>query len=119
LILTVLSSSIVLNKRAGYIIASLSSIFYGILLDLQFYGMLPVEYEGVMNEKQFLFNIFIHIIALYITAYLSGYLSYSLEKTVEKLEEKDSSLKDLELFNTKVMKAFQADYLQPISTELS
>ena len=105
LILTVLSSSIVLNKRAGYIIASLSSICYGILLDLQFFGMLPVEYEGVMNEQQFLFNIFIHIISLYITAYLSGYLSYSLEKTVEKLEAKDSSLKDLEFFNTKVIES--------------
>lgn len=105
LILTVLASSIVLNKKAGYIMASLSSIFYGLLLDLQFYGMLPVEYEGVMNEKQFLFNIFIHIIALYITAYLSGYLSYSLEKTVEKLEEKDSSLKDLEFFNTKIIES--------------
>ena len=105
LILTVLSSSIVLNKRAGYVIASLSSIFYGILLDLQFNKMLPVEYEGVMNEKQFLFNIFIHVISLYITAYLSGYLSYSLEKTVEKLEERDSSLKDLEFFNTKVIES--------------
>ena len=105
LILTVLSSSIVLNKRAGYVMASLSSIFYGILLDLQFYRMLPVEYEGVMNEKQFLFNIFIHIISLYVTAYLSGYLSYSLEKTVEKLEEKDSSLKDLEFFNTKIIES--------------
>ena len=73
LILTVLSSSIVLNKRAGYVIASLSSIFYGGLLDLQFYRMLPVGYEGVMNEKQFLFNIFIHIISFYITAYLGGY----------------------------------------------
>ena len=58
-----------------------------------------------MNEKQFLFNIFIQIVALYITAYLSGYLSYSLEKTVEKLEEKDSSLKDLEFFNTKVIES--------------
>ena len=105
LILTVLSSSIVLNKRAGYIIASLSSILYGILLDLQFYQKLPVEYEGVMTEKQFLFNIFMHIIAFYITAYLSGSLSHSLEKTVRKLEEKDSDLKDLELFNTKVIES--------------
>ena len=105
LILTVLASSIVLNKRAGYIMASLSSIFYGLLLDLQFYGMLPVDYQGVMNEKQFLFNIFIHITSLYITAYLSGYLSYSLEKTSEKLKEKDSSLKDLEFFNTKIIES--------------
>ncbi len=105
LILAVLSSSIVLNKRAGYIMASLSSILYGLLLDLQFYRILPVEYEGIIAEKQFLYNIFIHILALYITAYLSGYLSYRLEKTVEQLEEKDSSLKDLELFNTKVIES--------------
>ncbi|PKL52363.1 MAG: hypothetical protein CVV37_01695 [Nitrospira bacterium HGW-Nitrospira-1] len=105
LILTVLSSSIVLNKRAGYIMASLSSIFYGILLDLQFYKILPIAYEGAMEGKQFLFNIFTHIIALYVTAWLAGYLSYSLEKTAEKLEEKDSSLKDLEVFNAEVIES--------------
>ncbi len=105
LILTVLSSSIVLNKRAGYVIASLSSICYGVLLDLQFYRMLPIEYDGVMEEKQFLFNIFMHVISLYITAYLAGYLSYSLEKTVKKLEERDSNIKDLEFFNTKVIES--------------
>ena len=105
LILTVLSSSIVLNKRAGYVMASLSSIFYGILLNLQFYRMLPVDYEGIMGVKQFLFNIFMHVISLYVTAYLAGYLSYNLEKTVEKLEEKNSNIKDLEFFNTKVIES--------------
>lgn len=105
LILTVLSSSIVLNKRAGYILASLSSIFYGTLLDLQFYKMLPIEYEGLMEGKQFLFNISMHVISLYITAYLAGYLSHSLEKTVEKLEEKNINIKDLEFFNTKVIES--------------
>ena len=105
LILTVLSSSIVMNKRAGYIIASLSSILYGTMLDLQFFQMLPIEYEGVVTEKQFLFNVFMHIIAFYSTAYLAGYLSHSLEKTVRKLEEKDTHLKGLELFNTKVIES--------------
>lgn len=105
LILNVLSSSIILNKRAGYIMASLSSILYGSLLNLQFYRILPVGYDGLITEKQFLYNIFIHILALYMTAYLSGYLSYRLEKTVKQLEEKDSSLKDLALFNTKVIES--------------
>jgi len=105
LILTVLSSSIVVDKRAGYIIASLSSILYGTLLDLQFYRMLPIGYEGIMEEKQFLFNISVHVISFYITAYLAGYLSYSLEKTVEKLEAKNSDIKDLEFFNTKVIES--------------
>jgi len=105
LILTVLSSSIVLNQKAGYIVASISCILYGTLLDLQFYGLIPIPYEGTMLEKQFLYNIFIHIISLYATAYLAGYLSSRLEKTVEKLAEKDTHLRDLELFNMKVIES--------------
>src|SRR4030043_2073123 len=38
LILTIISSSIVLNKRAGYLTATLSSILYGLLINFQFYG---------------------------------------------------------------------------------
>jgi two-component system, NtrC family, sensor histidine kinase PilS len=105
LILTVLSSSILLNKRAGYVMASLSSIFYGLLLDLQYYNLLPIPHEAFNYEREFLYNIFIHTLSLYITAYLSGYLSSSLEKTVQKLKEKDTHLKDLEFFNREVIES--------------
>ncbi|MEC4676450.1 MAG: ATP-binding protein [Nitrospirota bacterium] len=105
LILTVLSSSIVLNKNAGYITASLSGILYGTLIDLQFYNLLPIPYEKTVLENEFLYNIFIHILSLYVTAYLGGYISHRLERTVLKLEEKDSHLKDLELFNTEVIES--------------
>lgn len=104
LILTVLSSSIVLNKKAGYVIASISGILYGALLDLQFYHVLQVPHEPTA-EKVFLYNIFVHVLALYLTAYLSGYLSSRLEKTARKLEEKDVYVKDLELFNLKVIES--------------
>ncbi len=105
LILTVMSSSIVLNQKAGYIVASMSCILYGTLLDLQFYRLIPIPYEGTMLEKQFLYNIFIHTISLYVTAYLAGYLSSRLEETVEKLAEKDTHFRDLEVFNTKVIES--------------
>ena len=106
LILNVFSSSIVLNKKAGYVIASLSSILYGLLIDLQFYNkLLPLIPEDSIPEKEFLYNIFIHILSFYITAYLGGYLSHRLERTVQKLEEKDTHLKDLELFNIKVIES--------------
>ena len=104
LILTVLSSSIVLNKKAGFVTASLSGILYGGLLDLQYYGVLNIPHT-VISERQFLYNIFIHILSLYITAYLSGNLTSRLEKTSRKLEEKVTNLKDLELFNMKVIES--------------
>jgi len=105
LILTVISSSTVLNRRAGYVIASMGSILYGILLDLQFYRVLPLDYPGVMQEKQFIYNIFIHTVSLFATAYLTGYLATRLEKTEERIEEKDIHLRELELFNVKVIES--------------
>jgi len=104
LILTVLSSSIVLNKKAGFVTASLSSILYGMLIDLQYYGILNIPHS-VLSERLFLYNIFIHIVSLYLTAYLSGNLSSRLEKTSQKLEEKATHLRDLELFNMKVVES--------------
>jgi two-component system, NtrC family, sensor histidine kinase PilS len=103
LILTVISSSIVLNKRAGYFIAILSSILYGALVNLQFYNVLPLTIGEIIEEKNYLSNIFVHTIAFYLTAYLSGYLSSRLEKTVKKLEEKVMDLRDLEYFNREVI----------------
>lgn len=103
LILTVISSSIVLNKKAGYVTATLSSILYGLLINFQFHGLLPLAAGDVAEGRSYVYNIFVHIISLYLTAYLSGYLSSRLEKTEQKLEEKDIDLQDLEFFNRAVV----------------
>ncbi len=105
LILTVLSAGIMLNRKAGYIMASIGSILYGALLDFQFYRLIPVAYAGEIHEGQFFYNIFIHTVSLYGTAYLAGYLSSNLERAEEKLEQKDSYLRDLEFFNMKVIES--------------
>ncbi len=105
LILTIISSGIILNKRAGYITATCSSVLYGVLINLQFYMLLPMISEGITEEKDYLYNIFVHIISFYLVAYLSGYLSSRLEKTVKKLEEKDIDLRHLEFFNREVVES--------------
>src|SRR4030042_3609518 len=74
LVLTVIASSIVLDKRAGFVIATLSSIFYGALINLQLYGFLTAGNGGVVRESEYIYKIFVHVIFFYLTAYLSGYL---------------------------------------------
>jgi len=101
--LTVMSASTVLNKRAGYIIATFNSILYGAIIDLQYYKLLPVEYDITLTEKDFLYNIFAHISAFYLVAFLSGYLASRLEKTVEALEQTDSDLKELTFFSEELI----------------
>jgi two-component system sensor histidine kinase PilS (NtrC family) len=103
LVLTILASSIILNKRAGFIVATLSSILYGTLVNLQLYDYLPATSEGFMEAKDYLYKIFLHTIFFYLTAYLSGYLSSRLEKTAQKLEEKNLDFRDLEFFNREVV----------------
>lgn len=101
--LTVMSASTVLNRRAGYIIATFNSILYGTIIDLQYYNLLPIEYDLMLTEKDFLYNIFAHISAFYMVAFLSGYLSSRLEKTTQALEQTDSDLKELALFNKELI----------------
>lgn len=103
LILVVISSSIVLNKWAGYFIASLSSLLYISLAINEVYNFLPSLTFDTGEEKNYLYKVFVHIISFYLTAYLSGYLSSRLEKTVKKLEEKDFDFRDLEFFNKEVI----------------
>jgi two-component system sensor histidine kinase PilS (NtrC family) len=105
LILTVISSSIVLNKSAGYIIATCSSVLYGLIVTLPFYRSPPIISEGLTDEKDYLYKLFVHIISFYLTAYLSGYLSSRLEKTTQKLEKKDLDLRDLEFFSREVVES--------------
>ncbi len=103
LILVVISSSIVLDKKAGYFIATLSSFLYLAIAINQFYNFVPSLGYSSGEEKNYLYKVYVHIISFYLTAYLSGYLSSRLEKTVRKLEEKDFDLRDLEFFNKEVI----------------
>jgi len=105
LIISILASSIVLNQKAGFITATISSILYGMLINLQFYGVLPVARDPFTEAKDYFYKIFIHIIFFYLTAYLSGYLSSRLEKTEQKLEEKNIDIRDLEFFNQEVIES--------------
>lgn len=116
MLLTVMASAIILDKKAGYIIATLCSILYGLMIDLQFYRVIPIDYDFAVKEKDFLYNIFSHISALYLTAFLTGYLSSRLEKTSKKLAETDLDLKDLAVFNKELIENLPSGLL---TTDLS
>ncbi len=96
LILNVISAAIVAGRRAGYLAATLSALLYGVLLDAQFNLAIPAPYEPITAAKAFLFNLFSHITALYLTAFLMGIL-------VRRLERQATSIMDLTAFNREVI----------------
>jgi two-component system sensor histidine kinase PilS (NtrC family) len=102
--LSILSAGIVLNRRACYIIATLSSILYGLLLDLQYYKII-ISTVSFFSEKDFFYTIFAHFIAFYLVAFLSGYLSDKLHKATVSLKERDTVLSDLKAFSRYIIES--------------
>ncbi|GBD98881.1 sensor protein ZraS [bacterium BMS3Abin07] len=103
LLLTVISSSIVIDKKAGYVMAAVAGIIYGVAIDLQYYQVIPVAYSKALAEKDFLYNIVINILAVYLTAYLIGHLTSGLETTKRRLDEKSINLRELSHFHSDVI----------------
>ncbi len=100
--LAVIGASIFLGKRGGYYTASLSSIAYGVLIDLDFYGVLPARYEvyaSVANPswEDALRTSATNILAFFTVAYLTGHLAERTAAVEKELEEREVDYEKLEV----------------------
>lgn len=100
--LTVIGASIFLGKRGGYYAASFSSIAYGVLIDLDFYGALPVKYEvfaSVTNPswEDALRTAATNILAFFTVAYLTGHLAERTAAVERELVEREVDYEKLEV----------------------
>ena len=110
-LLSIISAAIVIDRRACYIIATLSSLCYGVLIDLQFYNVITTSTNVLFTEKYYFYNIFAHITAFYLIAFLSGYLSDKLHRATVRLEERDAVLSDLKAFSRDVIESMPSGIL--------
>jgi two-component system, NtrC family, sensor histidine kinase PilS len=103
--LTIISASILLYRRGGYLSASLTSILYGAMLDMQYYNVPGFVRSQNFSEEQVLYRVFISILSFYIVAFLSGYLSDRLRKTRQELREKSIDFEDLRVFQEHILRS--------------
>lgn len=103
LLLIIIAAGTIIGKKAGFVIAVLSSICYGLLVDMQYWQILKLPYSLDLYEKDFFYNIFSNILAQYLVAWLTGYLSQKLESTSMRLAEKTADLVELSHFNKEVV----------------
>lgn len=102
--LAIIYSVLFLGKRGGLIVASISSILYGLLLDLEYYGVIPpIDSEAVHNydlSAGYVFSrIFIHILSFYIIALVASYAVEQEKKTRVLLAEKRTAFDKLDLLH--------------------
>jgi two-component system sensor histidine kinase PilS (NtrC family) len=108
---TIISASIMTYRRGGYLAASLSSILFGAMLDLQYYNAAGFVRSQNYTAMQVLYLVFINILSFYAVALLSGYLADRLYKTRQELREKSSDLSDLRTLQEHILKSIGSGIL--------
>ncbi|MDO9565946.1 MAG: ATP-binding protein [Candidatus Desulfaltia sp.] len=113
--LVIIYSSLFLAGRGGLISASACSIFYGLLLDLEYYGIVIPIYQWGYNydrDAGYVFSrIFVHIISFYIIALLTNYAVKQEQKTRKLLVEKESAFDQLDLLYKSIIESVNTGIL--------
>lgn len=98
-IFEIIAASMVISKRVAYLVAALSAILFGALVDLMYFGIIPYfNPEEAMEISLGLVqnNIFIASSAFFLVAFLINSLTGRLEKTRNELRR---AHKELEIKN--------------------
>lgn len=99
--LIIIYSVIFIGRSGGLIFASISSIAYGTLLDLEYYRIIPTIYavgrDYSVNSGDVLVRIIVHIVSFYVLAFLASIVVEQEKKTRSLLEEKESAFNQLDL----------------------
>ncbi|HUV49795.1 MAG TPA: ATP-binding protein [Anaerolineae bacterium] len=113
--LVIIYSTLFLAGRGGLISASVSSIFYGLLLDLEYYGFIQPVYQWGYDydfDAGYVFSrIFVHIISFYIIALLTSFAVKQEKKTRELLTEKQSAFDQLDLLHKSIIESVNTGIL--------
>ncbi|MBF0337559.1 MAG: PAS domain S-box protein [Nitrospirae bacterium] len=103
LLVNVIGAGITLGRRPILSIAAISALTYGSVIVMQFYGIIGIHFSKVLNAKDFFYNIFANIMAMFLVAFLGRHLLMNLEKTSKTLEKRESDFRDLYAFHLEVI----------------
>ena len=103
--LAIISASIILYRRGGYLTASLASILYGTMLDMQYYNILHFVRSQNFTASQVFYQVLINILSFYMVALLTSYLSERLRSARQELQEKSIDFEDLRVMQDHILKS--------------
>ncbi|MCD6486859.1 MAG: PAS domain S-box protein [Syntrophobacterales bacterium] len=107
--LIVIYSVLFLGKRGGLLVASVVSIMYGLLLDLEFYGTIHPIYDKIyqydVNAGHVFLQICINIVSFYVVALLASFVVETEKKTKMLLSEKESAFDQLDILHKSIIES--------------
>lgn len=111
-ILVILAACMLLPRRRAFIIASASSIFYGILTDLHYYGLVhplgaPEGAIAPRTSPDLFFMVLANIAGFFLVAYLGTHLAQRLRVSLLELKEREEDLAELQLLKDGIVSGIQ------------
>jgi two-component system sensor histidine kinase PilS (NtrC family) len=108
--LVIIYSVLFLERRGGLIIASASSILYGLLLDLEYYQIILPLYDMAIHDYPYsagyvFTRIFIHILSFYIIAFLASFVVEKEKMARTLLAEKETAFDQLDLLHRSIIES--------------
>ncbi len=114
-IISITAASALLSRKGGLAAASLAGIFYGAIVDLQYYrstyDVLPalsLPRTTDLPIPEIFYNLSINVLGFLMVGYLSGTLAEKLRSTGERLEEKARDLTQLREFHRCIVESIDS-----------
>ncbi len=111
--LVIIYSVIFLGRKGGILAASASGIVYGVLLDLEFYGILHPVYSELHHSYDYsagyvFSRVFIYIVSFYIIAFLGSMVVERQKRLVSLLSEKENAFEQLDTLYSSIVESVSA-----------
>jgi two-component system sensor histidine kinase PilS (NtrC family) len=115
-LVTIITASMLLYRRGGLVTASGAVILYGGLVDLIYFGFLPLPPQSFFASTQWSLirlyvNLATNVAGFYATALLTSYISEKLRRTYEELDVNRQSLAQLRALNENVVASIPSGLL--------
>lgn len=99
--LVIIYSAIFLGRRGALIFASACGIAYGLVLDFEYFNLIPTFYvtgrDYYVEASDVFVRIAVHILSFYLVAFLASVVVEQEKKTRSLLEERESAFDQLDL----------------------
>ncbi len=110
-LLAIIVASILFSPKGAFLIAGLSFVLLGTLVELTYFEKIPRTALAMPNGRSLQLWILSNLFGFLAVAYLSGLLAQSLRRKGVELEEKSEELQDLQAFNEDIIHSMRGGLL--------
>jgi two-component system, NtrC family, sensor histidine kinase PilS len=109
-LVSIITASMLLQRRGGMLTASGAVILYGMLGDLMYYSVLPLPEQSWLvptpwTSSRLYLNLATNFAGFYAAAFLTSYISEKLQKTSAELDANRQNLAELRAVNQNVVES--------------